>query len=58
MGPLAASDGLDATMYTILLFSFVTFIFFFVYLVMEKVAQRNAEDELGKVRFSLRRTGR
>ncbi len=58
VGPLAASDGLDATMYTILLFSFVTFIFFFVYLVMEKVAQQNAEDELGKVRFSLRRTGR
>ena len=58
VGPLSASNSLDGTMYAILLFSFITFVLLFVYLVLERMALRNAEDELGRVRFSLRRAGR
>ena len=58
VGPLSASDLLDRTMYAILLFSFITFLLFFSYLVLERMALRDAEDELAKVRFSLRRAGR
>ncbi len=58
VGPLSASDSLDGTMYLVLLFSFVTFLFFFIYLVWERMAVRDAEDQLGRIRFSLRRSGR
>ena len=58
VGPLSASNSLDGTMYAILLFSFITFVLLFVYLVLERMALRNAEDDLGRVRFSLRRAER
>ena len=58
VGPFSQADSLNGTMSAILLFSFITFVLFFVYLVLERMALRNAEDELGRVRFSLRRAGR
>ena len=58
VGPLAQADALSNTMSLVLLLSFVTFLVFFLYLVLERVALRDAEDELGGIRFSLRRSGR
>ena len=58
VGPLAQSDALSSTMSLVLLFSFVAFLSLFLYLVLERMALRDSEDELGAVRFALRRSGR
>ena len=55
VGPFAQSDALDGTMALILLFSFITFVFFFVYMVMERMNLRTMEEALGNIRFNLRR---
>ena len=58
VGPFAQADALDGTMALILLFSFVTFLFFFAYMVMERMDLRKTEEALGRVRFTLRRRER
>jgi hypothetical protein len=42
----------------VLLFSMVTFLLLFAYLVAERTALRNSEDRLQGMRLVLRRTGR
>ena len=49
------ADALDGTMALILLYSFITFLFFFAYMVMERMELRNTEEALGRIRFTLRR---
>lgn len=56
VGPLAAAGALNSTMLVVLLFSFVTFLVLFVYLVAERMAVRDAEDKLRDVRLALRRS--
>ncbi|MAF38442.1 MAG: cytochrome C assembly protein [Chloroflexi bacterium] len=58
VGPFAQADALDSTMAWILLYSFITFVFFFAYMVMERIELRNTEEALGRIRFTLRRRGR
>ena len=58
VGPFAQADALDSTMAWILLYSFITFVFFFAYMVMERIELRNTEEALGRIRFTLRRLGR
>ncbi len=58
VGPFAQADALDGKMALILLYSFITFLFFFAYMVMERMALRSNEEELGRIRFILRRSGR
>ncbi len=58
VGPFAQADALDGTMALILLYSFITFLFFFAYMVMERMALRSTEEALGQIRFTLRRSGR
>jgi len=55
VGPFAQSDALDGTMALILLFSFITFVFFFAYMVMERMNVRTMEESLSSIRFNLRR---
>ena len=57
VGPLAESGALDSTMQSVLLFSFLTFLFLLAYLVTERMALRDTEDHIKGVRFSLRRGG-
>ena len=57
VGPFAESDSLDGTMALILLYSFITFMFFFAYMVMERMELRTTEEALGRIRFALRRRG-
>jgi heme exporter protein C len=57
VGPFAKSDSLDGTMALILLYSFITFVFFFAYMVMERMELRTTEEALGRIRFALRRRG-
>jgi heme exporter protein C len=58
VGPLSQAGALNGTMYGVLLFSFVTFLVLFVYLVLERASLRDAEDQIGRLRSSLRRSGR
>ena len=58
VGPFAQADALASTMAWILLYSFITFIFFFAYMVIERIELRNTEEALGRIRFTLRRRGR
>ena len=58
VGPLSQSGALNGTMYAVLLFSFITFFVLFVYLVLERASLQDAEDQIGRLRFSLRRSGR
>ena len=58
VGPFAEADALDGTMALILLYSFITFCFFFAYMVMERMELRKTEDEVGRIRFLMRRSGR
>jgi heme exporter protein C len=58
VGPFAQADALDGTMGLILLYSFITFLFFFAYMVMERMELRRTEEALGRIRFTLRRKGR
>ena len=58
VGPFAQADALEGTMAWILLFSLITFLFFFAYMVAERIGLRNTEEALGQIRFALRRRGR
>ncbi|MCI0843736.1 MAG: cytochrome c biogenesis protein CcsA [Chloroflexi bacterium] len=58
VGPFAQADALDGTMAWILLYSFITFLFFFAYMVAERMELRKTEEALGHIRFTLRRKGR
>ena len=58
VGPFAQADALEGTMSLILLFSFVTFLFFFAYMVVERMELRRIEDALGQIRFLIRRRDR
>jgi len=55
VGPLAQADALEGTMALILLFSFITFLILFVYLVAQRMALREAEDHLGGIKSAIRR---
>ena len=55
VGPFAQSDALDGTMALILLYSLITFLFFFAYMVVERMELRKTEEALGRIRFTLRR---
>ena len=57
VGPLAESGSLSSTMSIVLLVSSIAFLFFTAWLILERMAARDAEDELGRIRFELRRTG-
>lgn len=58
VGPLASSGALNGTMLAILMFSFGVFLILFLYLVLERSAQRDTEDQLQGMRLLLRRAGR
>ena len=58
VGPFAQANALEPIMLWILLFSMVTFLLLFAYLVAERTALRNSEDRLQGMRLELRRTGR
>ena len=58
VGPFAQSDAVDGTMALILLYSLITFIFFFAYMIVERMELRKTEEALGRIRFTLRRRGR
>ena len=58
VGPFAQADALEGTMAWILLFSLITFLFFFAYMVAERIGVRNTEEALEQIRFALRRRGR
>ena len=58
VGPLAESGSLSATMNMVLLVSFIAFLLLTVWLIMERMATLGTEDELGSLRFHLRRQGR
>lgn len=58
VGPLAESGSLSGEMSMVLLVSSIAFLFFTAWLVLERMALRDAEDELGRIRFALRRAGR
>jgi heme exporter protein C len=57
VGPLAESGSLSGTMSMVLLVSSITFLFLTAWLILERMAARDAEDELGRIRFELRRSG-
>jgi len=44
-------------MLLVLLFSFLTFLVLFAYLLLERLALRDAEDRVRGLRFALRRAG-
>ena len=58
VGPLAEAGALQPVMQGILLFSFVTFLVLFLYLVLERMGLRALEDQVRQLRFSARKTGR
>ena len=58
VGPLAVSGSLSGTMNMVLMFSFIAFLFLTIWLVLERMATLDTEDELGRMRFELRRAGR
>ena len=55
VGPLAQQDALEGSMAAVLLFSFITFLILFVYLVAQRMALREAEDQLGGIKSAMRR---
>ena len=56
VGPLAGEGALNSTMWGVLLFSFLTFLIFFAYLVAERMATMSSADHLRGVRLVLRRS--
>jgi len=58
VGPLAAADALDSTMLAVWLFSMVAFLFLLTYLVLERWALRDNEDQIRGIRSMLRRAAR
>ena len=55
VGPLASSGALPPIMLAVLLFSLVTFLALFIYLVAERMALWDAEERLRALRFTIRR---
>ena len=55
VGPLAQQGALEGTMAAVLLFSFITFLILFVCLVAQRMALREAEDQLGGIKSAMRR---
>jgi heme exporter protein C len=53
VGPLAEPGALNPTMLAILLFSFLTFAVLFLYLVLERMALRDTEDQIRAMTSSL-----
>ena len=58
VGPLADTGSLSSTMYLVLMISMLAFLFLTAWLILERMAVRDAEDELGRLRFNMRREGR
>ena len=58
VGPLADAGSLDPTMYMVLMVSMLAFLFLTAWLILERMAVRDAEDQLGQLRFEMRRQGR
>jgi len=54
----AEPDALNPTMEAVLLFAFLTFLVLFLYLLLERMALRDAEDQVSGIRFSLRQMRR
>ena len=57
VGPLAESGSLSGTMNMVLMVSFIAFLVFTVWLILERMATLAAEDDLGRIRFRMRRAG-
>jgi len=55
VGPLAETGALEPVMQGILLFSFLTFLVLFLYLVVERMALRGLADQVRMLRFSIRK---
>lgn len=55
VGPLAETGALEPVMQGILLFSSLTFLVLFLYLVLERMALRGLADQVRMLRFSIRR---
>ena len=55
VGPLAKAGALEPVMQGILLFSLLTFLVLFLYLVRERMALRGLVDQIRMLRFSIRR---
>ena len=55
VGPLAETGSLESVMQGILLFSFLTFLVLFLYLVVERMALRGLADQVRMLRFSISR---
>jgi len=55
VGPLAETGALEPVMQGILVFSFLTFLVLFLYLVVERMALRGLADQVRMLRFSIRR---
>lgn len=53
VGPLAEAGALEPLMQWILLFSFLTFLVLFLYLVVERMALRGLEDQVRQLKFSI-----
>ena len=51
IGPFSESNSLDPTMNLILLFSFLTILVLFAYLLLERIALRNTEFDLSKLKL-------
>ena len=58
VGPFAESGALEPIMQVTLLFSLITFLVLFAFLVWERAALRDSEDQLGEMRLAARRAGR
>ena len=56
VGPMAEAGALEPVMLNILLFSMLTFLLLFVYLVMERASLRKSEDDSRAIRLALRRS--
>ena len=58
VGPFSEANALDGTMLAILMFSLVSFFLLFLCLMIDRMALRDAEDQVRGIRFNLRRAGR
>ena len=58
VGPWAESGSLSGTMNMVLMVSLIAFLVLTIWLVLERVASLGVEDDLGRLRFELRRAGR
>jgi heme exporter protein C len=58
VGPLAEEGALSSTWLAVLLFSFLTFLLFFAFLVVQRMAVMDSDERLRHVRLTLRRSQR